>query len=40
MLVSGVIVSTLLIGAMTVLLVTGLALTMVDHKREATRFTS
>ncbi len=40
MLVSGVIASTLLISAMTILLVIGLALTMVDHKREATRFIS
>lgn len=38
MLVSGLIASTLLISAMTILLVTGLALTMVDHKRESTRF--
>lgn len=38
MLVSGVIASTLLIGAFTVLLVVGAALTLVDHQREPSRF--
>lgn len=40
MLVSGVIASTLLVSALTALLVIGLGLTMVDHQREATRFIS
>lgn len=40
MLVSGVIASALLIGAMLVLLLIGFALTKVDHDRESTRFTS
>ncbi len=37
MLVSGVIASTLLIGAFTVLLAIGAALTLVDRQREPTR---
>lgn len=38
MLISGVIASTLLIGAFTVLLAVGAALTLVDRQREASRF--
>ncbi len=40
MLVSGVIASTLLISALTILLVIGAALTAIDHQREGTRFES
>ncbi len=38
MLISGVIASTLLIGAFTILLAVGAALTLVDHRREPSRF--
>ncbi len=40
MFVSGVIATALLISTMVILLMIGLALTLVDHQREAARFNS